>query len=181
MKLPNKLNQLVVEDLGRRLGGVQDCLLVGYEAMPGKQTMALRDRLRKSKCRMRVVKNSLARVAFEKAGLSALSPHLKGNSALLYGEGEAILSLAQAVAEWNKDKALKPVVVKAGLMGRAPLTVQDVERLASIPSRQVLLTQVARGVNAPLQKLAGALAAVPRKLAYAVKAVADQKAKGAAA
>ena len=157
------------------------CLLVGYEAMPGKQTSAFRDRLHKSKCRMRVVKNTLARVAFEKAGLSTLTPHLKGNSALLYGEGEAILPLAQAVAEWNKDKTLKPVVVKAGLMGRAPLTPKDVERLASIPPRQVLLAQVARGVNAPLQQLACALAGVPRKLAYAIKAVADQKAKGAAA
>ncbi len=181
MKLPKKLNALVVQDLEGRLKGVQDCLVVGYDGMGASQAFELRGRLRQAGCRMRVVKNSLARVAFEKTHLSGLSGHLKGTSAVLYGEGEAILAIAQVVTEWNKDKARKPVIVKAGIMGRSPIAASDVTRLAAIPSRHVLLTRVAREVQGPITSLVCALAGTQRKLVYAVKAVAEKKGKEAAA
>ena len=186
MPLPQKLNSLVVDDLEKRLGGLQDCLLIGHDALPGIQTFELRGRLRQAKCRMRVVKNATARVAFDRAGLGTLGGHLQGASALIYGEGkgEAILEISKIVTDWNKDATKKPVTVKAGLMARAPVAAADVARLAAIPPRQVLLTQVARGVQAPLSQMVGALAALPRKLAGTVKAVADKRAaegQGAAA
>ena len=180
MKLPGKLNALVVSDLEARLRGVKGCLLVGYDGMPGADTAELRSRLRKASCRMRVVKNTLARVALDRSGLGMLSEHLHGTTALLHGEGEAVLTLSKVVAEWNKDKARKPVKVKAGLLDGAVLGSADVERLAAIPSRQVLLTQVARGMAAPMTGLAGALAGIPRKLARAVKAVAESRPAAAA-
>ncbi len=181
MKLPGKLNTLVVVDLEARLKGVQDCILIGHEGMPASQAFEFRGRLRQSKCRMRVVKNAVGRVAFEKVGLASLAPHLKGSSALLYGEGEALLGIAQVVTEWNKDKAKKPVSVKAGLLARALIGPKDVERLAAIPPRQVLLTQMARGVAGPLSRLVGTLSGVHRRLVYGVKAVAEKRSKEVAA
>ena len=181
MKLPKKLNALVVDDLAARLGGVQDCLLVGYDGMPASQAFDLRAKLKQTRCRMKVIKNSLGKVALERAGLGMLAGHLKGSSAVLYGEGESILEISRVVTDWNKDKAKKPLSVRAGCMARSAIGVRDVEKLASIPSRQVLLTQVARGVAAPLSKLAGTLAANPRKLVYAVKAVAEKRGKEAVA
>ena len=177
MKLPQKLNAMVVESLEARLTGVRDCLLIDYSGMDGVQTFALRGRLRKARCRMKVVKNSVAKVTFDRVGLGGLSGQLKGGSALLYGEGEALLSIAKVVTEWNKDKARKPVAVKGGLMAGIPIGVGDVARLAAIPPKQELLARVAGGVRAPLFQLVGALAGVQRKLVYAVKAVADQRVK----
>lgn len=178
MNLPKKLNEMVVDELGVKLGGVKDCILIDHAGMGGQQTFDLRGRLRKGQCRMQVVKNAVARVTFEKAGLASLKDHLKGSSALLYGkaEGESILAMAKVVTEWNKDKAKKPIQVKAALMAGTAISAKDVERLAAIPPRQELLAKVAGGVQAPLTQLVGALAGVPRKLVYAVKAVADQKA-----
>ncbi len=181
MKLPQKLNAMVVESLASRLADVKDCLLIDYAGMDGTQTFELRNRLRKTRCRMKVVKNAVAKVAFDRAGLGSLTGQLKGGSALLYGEGEALLSISKVVTEWNKDKARKPVTIKGGLMTGAPISAGDVARLAAIPSRQELLAKVAGGVRAPLFQLVGALAGVQRKLVYAVKAVADQRAKAGAA
>lgn len=179
MKLPRKLNALVVEDLELRLRGTQDCLLVGTDGMPASQAYALRAALGKARCRMKVVKNSLARVAFGKAGLSGLSEHLKGTSAVLTGEGEAILAMAKVVTEWNADKAKKPVTVKAGLMGRAPIQPQDVARLAAIPSRQVLMGKLAGGIQSPVTRIAGGISGVARKLAATLQAVSERKAAAA--
>ncbi len=177
MKLPQKLNAMVVESLEARLAGVKDCLLVDHTGLDGAQTFDLRGRLRKTRCRMTVVKNAVAKVAFDHVGLGSLSGQLKGGSALLYGEGEALLSISKVVTEWNKDKARKPVTVKGGLMAGTPIAAGDVARLAAIPPKQELLAKVAGGVRAPLFQLVGALAGVQRKLVYAVKAVADQRAK----
>ena len=181
MKLPKKLNTLLVDDLSARLDGVQDCLLVGCDGLPASQAFALRTKLRAGGGKMRVVKNSLARVAFEKAGLQTLTPQLGGTSAVLYGEGEAILGISKAVFEWNKDKAVKSLTLKGGVMGRVAIAAKDVERLASIPARPVLMAQLAGAINGPARAIAGGLAGVSRKLAVALNAVAEQKAKAPAA
>ena len=183
MKLPKKLNTLLVDDLSARLGKVQDCLLVGCDGMSASQSFALRAKLRQGGGRMRVVKNTLARVAFEKAGLQVLIPQIGGTSAVIYGEGEAILGIAKTVSDWNKDKAVKPLAVKGGVMGRLPLAAADVERLAAIPAKPVLMAQLAGAIQAPVTRIAGGVAGVSRKLAVALKAVAEQKAaaQGAAA
>lgn len=181
MTLPRKLNLILVDDLEARLKEVRDCVLVGFEGMPGAQAFDFRGRLRARGCRMRVVKNAIGRVVFSRTALSALSGGLQGTSALVYGadgdsgEGEAVLAISQVIAEWNRNKALKPVAVKAGLMDSRTIAAKDVERLAAIPSRLVLLTQVARSVQGPLAGLVGALAGIERKLVHAVKAVAEKR------
>ena len=74
MKLPKKLNTLMVDDLSARLEKTQYCLLVSCDGLPASQAFALRTKLRAGGGKMRVVKNTLARVAFEKAGLQVLTP-----------------------------------------------------------------------------------------------------------
>ncbi len=178
MKLPKKLNTLLVEDLSARLEKAPDCLLVSCDGLPASQAFALRTKLRAGGSKMRVVKNTLARVAFEKAGLQALTPQLGGASAVIYGEGEALLGIAKVVTEWNKDKAVKPLTVKGGIMNRVTIAAKDVERLAAIPARPVLMAQLAGAIQGPVRSIASGLAGVSRKLAVAVNAVAEQKAKG---
>ena len=180
MKLPQKLNVMLASDLEDSVRGLKDCLLVDHGGLDGMQTFEFRGRLKKLGCRMRVVKNSLAKAAFERAGLGALSGHLKGSSAVLYGKDDVVVSLAKVVSEWNKDKARKPVPVKAGLLAGAPLAPADVERLAAIPPRKELMARLAGGIQAPVTGLACALNGTARKLALALKAVAEQKAQAVA-
>ena len=72
-------------------------------------------------------------------------------------------------------------MVKGGLLGGKVLSAGEVQALADLPSREVLLAQVAGAFQAPLVKLAGLLQALPRNFAYGLKALIDQGGAGGAA
>jgi large subunit ribosomal protein L10 len=67
------------------------------------------------------------------------------------------------------------LVIKGGVMGGKVLSTKDVEALAELPSRDVLLAMFAGALQAPLVKTAGLLQALPRNFAYGLKALIDQK------
>ena len=67
------------------------------------------------------------------------------------------------------------LVVKGGLLGTKPLSADEVRALAELPSRDVLLAQVAGAMAAPMQQFAGLLQALPRNFAYGLKALIDER------
>ena len=67
------------------------------------------------------------------------------------------------------------LVIKGGAMGGKVLSAKDVEVLADLPSREVLLARFAGALQAPMVKTAGLLQALPRNFAYGLKALIDQK------
>ena len=81
----------------------------------------------------------------------------------------------------DQSKANPLLVIKGGVLGDAPMTAGDIKALASLPSREVLLAQLAGAFQAPLVKTAGLLQALPRNFAYGVSALIDQKAAAEAA
>ena len=97
---------------------------------------------------------------------------LVGPSAITFVAGDAA-----AVAKALRDVArVNPLlVIKGGSMGGKALSGKDVEALAELPSREVLLARFAGALQAPLVKTAGLLQALPRNMAYGLKALIDQK------
>ena len=89
--------------------------------------------------------------------------------------------MAAAKALLDQSKANPLLVIKGGVLGDAPMTADDVKALASLPSREVLLAQLAGAFQAPLVKTAGLLQALPRNFAYGLSALIDQKAAAEAA
>ena len=82
--------------------------------------------------------------------------------------------MAKALRDCARTNPL--LVIKGGVAGRrVVLTRKDVEALAELPSRDVLLAQFAGALQAPLVKTAGLLQALPRNFAYGLKALIDQK------
>ena len=81
---------------------------------------------------------------------------------------------AKVLREFAKTNPL--LVIKGGTFGSALLSAKDVEALAELPPREVLLAQFAGALQAPLVKTAGLLQALPRNMAYGLKALLDQKA-----
>jgi len=120
-----------------------------------------------------VYKNTLARRAAVDTGNSALVDLLVGPSALTFVSGDAAAT-AKALKEFSKTNPL--LVIKGGALAGKLLTAKDVEALADLPSREVLLAQLAGAIQAPLVKTAGLLQALPRNMAYGLKALLDQKA-----
>jgi large subunit ribosomal protein L10 len=119
-----------------------------------------------------VFKNTLARRAAESAGLTELLPLLQGPVAIAFVHGDAVAA-AKALRDFGR--ANPALQIKGGLLGPRVLTTLEVEALADIQPREVLLARLAGGFQAPLANAASLFQAFTRNLAYGVKAYIDQR------
>jgi large subunit ribosomal protein L10 len=167
----------VVEEVTAKLSEAQAVIVTEYRGMSVGQLAGLRRTLKDVGGEYKVYKNSLAKFAAERAGVESLKDLLVGPSAITFVAGDAA-----AVAKALRDVArVNPLlIIKGGSMGGKALSGKDVEALAELPSREVLLARFAGALQAPLVKTAGLLQALPRNMAYGLKALIDQRAAEAA-
>src|SRR5207253_6319549 len=115
-------------------------------------------------------KNSPVRFAVRELGLD-LEEMLLGPTAIAFVEGDAA-SVAKSLRDFSRTNP--NLVIKGGVLGTTVLSAGDASALAELPSKEQLLAQLAGAMAAPLQQLAGLLAAIPRNFAYGLRALADQ-------
>lgn len=168
----------IVEEITAKLNESVAVFVSEYRGMKVGQMANLRAPLRAAGAEHKVYKNTLARLAATDAGYESLNEYLLGPTALTFVTGD---SVAAAKALLDQSKANPLLVIKGGVLGDAPMTADDVKALASLPSREVLLAQLAGAFQAPLVKTAGLLQALPRNFAYGLSALIDQKAAAEAA
>ena len=162
----------VVEEIQAKLTGADAAVLTEYRGLSVRALAELRGSLRPAGTEYKVFKNTLARRAVENAGLTELLPLLEGPVAIAFVRGDAVLA-AKALKEFGR--ANPTLVVKGGLLGPRVLTPGDIDALADVPPRDVLLAQIAGTFQAPLTKAAGLFQAFTRNFAYGVQALIDQK------
>ena len=168
----------IVEEITAKLNGSVAVFVSEYRGMKVSQMANLRAPLRAAGAEHKVYKNTLARLAATDAGYESLNEYLLGPTALTFVTGD---SVAAAKALLDQSRVNPLLVIKGGVLGDAPMTADDVKALASLPSREVLLAQLAGAFQAPLVKTAGLLQALPRNFAYGLSALIDQKAAAEAA
>ena len=117
-------------------------------------------------------KNTLARRAIEGRGLDEITSCSRGPVAIAFVRGDAAAA-AKALRDFGKDNPA--LVVKGGLLGERVITPADIDALADLPSREVMLAQIAGMFQAPLTKAAGLFQAFTRNFAYGVKALIDER------
>jgi large subunit ribosomal protein L10 len=132
----------------------------------------LRFRLRKTSSSYLVVKNRLTAIAADQAGLSGLRDYLTGPTGIVFTEGDPT-EPAKILAEFTRRPV--PLKIKSGVVERALYTGPQVEQLALIPPRDVLLTQVVSAIQGPLVGLALCLQAIPQKLVGTLHALAQKR------
>ena len=138
-----------------------------------QQLSQLRAALREADAELSVVKNTLARRAANSTGKEALLPYLTGPSGLVWVNGDAAVA-AKALHQFaQKNQQLE---LKGGILEGRDLPADAVKQLASLPSRDQLIAQLAGGVAAPLRGLAGGLNNLIAGLARTLSAVQEQKA-----
>merc|ERR1712167_474920 len=103
---------------------------------------------------MGVVKMSLAKRAAENVGYKDILEYFAGPTGVTVIESDPV-EAAKVLKEFSKEN--EAFIVKGGLMDKEPLTIEQLNVLASIDSRDVLLAKIAGGFNAPVSKLAGTL------------------------
>jgi large subunit ribosomal protein L10 len=156
----------VVADVSAQVARSQTLALAEYRGLTVAHLDALRRQARDKGVYLHVLKNTLARRAvvgtpFEVAQSAMVGP-------LIYGFSEDAVAAAKVVADFAKGN--DKLVIKGGAYAGKVLDVNGVKALAAIPSREVLISQVAGLLKSPIQRLAGVLAAL-----------AEQKGGGASA
>ena len=99
-----------------------------------------------------VVKNTLTEIAAREAGIDVFDGTLSGPTAIAFIEGEPV-EAAKAIKKFAKDN--KALIIKGGYMDGRALTVSEVERIADLESREVLLAKLAGAMKGNLAKAAG--------------------------
>src|SRR5262245_27873868 len=173
MARPEKV--AVVEEIRTKLGDADAAILTEYRGLTVTELATLRGALRPAATEYKVFKNTLARRAAEEAGLTELAELLQGPTAIAFVRGDAVAA-AKALRDFGRTSPA--LVVKGGLLGPRVLTPRDIEALADIEPREVLLARLAGGFQAPLTKAAGLFQAFTRNFAYGVKALVDQRIAG---
>lgn len=148
-------------------------LMVDHKGLSVEEMQALRSELRQLDSSMMVTKNSFAGHAADALGWDGLQALLQGTTALITGTGE-VTQVSKRVADFAK-KNQRPSF-KGGWLGQQVLSADDVEAMARIPSRDVLLGQAVGTVAAPLTQFVGVLNQKLLSLLYVLKAVEEKKA-----
>lgn len=135
----------------------------------------LRDRLRESKSELHIVKNTFLARAAEAAGLEGVGTMLEGPTAIVTGTGE-LTDVAKLLLKFIKENE-KPGI-KGGVVSQSVLSAADVEQMAKIPPREVLLGTLVGTVAAPMTRLVGVMNQKVASLLYVLKAIETKKAEG---
>lgn len=171
MARPEKV--AVVDEIRAKVAEADATVLTEYRGLKVHELATLRASLRPTGTEYKVFKNTLARRAMDGAELDGMVSLLEGPVAIAFVRGDAAAA-AKALRDFGRSNPA--LVVKGGLLGGKVLEPRAIEALAELPSREVLLAQIAGAFQAPLVKAAGLFQALPRNLAYGVKALIDQRA-----
>jgi|SRR5690349_5402167 large subunit ribosomal protein L10 len=164
-----------VEEIRDKLRQADAAVLTEYRGLTVKELATLRAALRPASTEYKIYKNTLARRAADEAGLQELVSLLEGPVAIAFVAGDAVAA-AKALRDFGRTTPA--LVVKGGLLGDRVLSSAEVAALAEVEPRDVLLAKLAGAMQAPLVKAAGLFQALPRNLAYGVKALIDQRVAG---
>jgi large subunit ribosomal protein L10 len=162
-----------LEALAEQFQSASAGMLIGFRKLTVAKDQELRRSLREAGATYSVVKNTLARKAAEGTPFAAANDHFKGVTALALAEGDPVL-LSKAISKFVKDNP-EVFSFKAGVVEGRVIALADVEALATLPPKEVMISKIMFLINAQAQRLATVISAVPRNLAVVVGQVAEQK------
>ncbi len=166
-----------VEKLTKELTNVSNVVVATYTKLTVAQDYELRKALRGAGAKYQVVKNTLAEKAAKGTKVEAALKDLAGVTSIAYTTGDPV-AMAKALTKYAKDTP--EFTFKIGVVEGRVINIKEIEALASMPSKEELMSKLLFLINAPAQRLATAINAVPRNLAVVVnQAVKEKKFKEA--
>ena len=168
----NPDKQIIITALLEKIKNSPFMIVADYAGMTVPEFEALRGKLRESGASFHVTKNTFIKRATNELELpQELSDELNGQSAIVTGESD-VCAAAKALKDFNKTS--EKATMKAGVLDGALLTSDELNSLASLPSREVLLAQLLGVLEAPASKLVRTLAEPGASLARVLAAKKDQ-------
>jgi len=147
-------------------------ILTNYSGIQVKDLSKLRKTLRGKNAEYRVVKNTLFKRALKEVGISGLDDHLKGPVGVAFVKDE-IGEVAKALKDFAKD--VEKFSYSAGVLDNIVYDQGQIQRIAELPSKEVLIAQVMGLINGPARGIAVGMNQIMASLARGIKAVAEAK------
>lgn len=166
------LKQRMTNELETFFKGRPAVLFLDYGKVQSNEAVALRKKLREDKIVFKLVKNSMARRALESQGVRGTEAYLSGPTAAAVGGADAAVLAKSVAAVAKKLPALK---IKGGVVEGRAVGKADIDRLATLPSREVLISRVMACFQAPVAGVARTLNDINGRMARALGAVRDAK------
>ncbi len=163
-------NELVAQYI-EQLGQGQGIILTDFKGLDVNEMSKIRNALRPVGGKFQVVKNRLLALALKEAGVSLPDEWLIEPTAVGFCSDD-VPAVAKVLADTAKNT--KVLRIKGGWMGADPLSVDQVNSIANLPSREVLLAQALGTINAPASQVVGVIASGIRQIVNVVQAYVDK-------
>lgn len=162
-----------LEALTEQFKNAKAAMLVGFHGMTVAKDQELRNQLRDAGVSYEVVKNTLARKAAEGTSLEQTKDQFKGVTAVALSTADPV-NLSKAISKFAKANP-EIFTFKTGVVEGKVVAMAEVEAIASLPSKEELISKVMFLLNCQAQRLVTVLSAVPRNLAIVIKQIGEQK------
>ena len=155
-----ELKQPIVAEISEVIKDAQSVVLVDYRGLTVEEDTALRKQLREAGVNYKVYKNTLMNFAFKGTDFEALAPYLNGPSAIAVSTEDATAP-ARVLAEFAKKA--KNLEIKAGVVEGDLYDAKGMQAIASIPSRDVLISKLLGSLQSPITNFARVIKQIAEK------------------
>jgi large subunit ribosomal protein L10 len=178
MALTKAKKAVQIDHLAHELEGSTSAIVGTFAKLTVSQDYELRKVVRGAGGRYRVLKNKLAARASKGTKVEQALQGLKGVSSVAYTSGDPVI-LAKALSTWMQENA--EFTFKLGIVDGQLITVEEVKRLATMPSKEAIFSKLLFLINAPAQRLATVINATGRDIAVVINQAVEQEKFTAAA
>lgn len=169
--MPTEKKEQEVALLEEKLKTASGVVITDYIGMNAQEMWELRKELHEQGLEFRIVKNRLAKIAAEKAGVD-IADYIEGPTGICFGYDDPAVAFKTTSKLSKKFEEYK---LHGGVFEGEPIPKKDLARYADLPTKEEALTKLAAVLQAPMQKLAVGLAGNARNLAVVLGEVAKQK------
>ena len=176
-----KSRQTKQEDLNaltESLSNSKSAMVVSFTKLTVSKDQEFRNSLRTAGAKYQVVKNTLARIAVKGTDFEQASDHFKGVTAIAWTENDPVV-LSKAMSKFMKDNA-DIYTFKTGVVDGRLIDIKQLTTIASLPSKEELISKLLWVLNAQAQRIVTVINAVPRDLAVVIKQIGEKAPAGAA-
>jgi len=174
--MPTPKKEAEVQEISALLKESPLAILTDYRGLDVSGLQGLRATLRPLNAEFKIAKNTLTRIASEKAGIEGLTPMLEGPLALVLAY-EDVVAPSKAVSDFARTSRI--LTIKGGVLENSIVSSSDIENLATLPSREELLGKLLGLINSPIQGLVNVLSGPSRSFVQVLNAYAEKQGGGA--
>jgi large subunit ribosomal protein L10 len=175
--MPTPEKAQTIDELAEQLSRAKLAILTDYRGLSVTGLQGLRATLRPLNAEFKIAKNTLTRIAAEKAGIDGLTPMLDGPLALVLAYDD-VVAPSKAISDFARTSRI--LTVKGGVLENQIVSAKGIEDLATLPSRDELLSKLLGLLDSPAQRLVTVLNGPSQSLVQVLNAYAEQQGQTAA-